>query len=154
MMDLVCGFLRNTISDSPPIFDEVIQGRKDVSKILWIFGLNKYNQKYPLNNSSQNDLMIYWEQMIKKSKKEKISLLELERRLFNYFTIQLENYKEVKKIIKKIIHNSFKSEIKEFPDFDYLVEEIVIYINKYSVKEDYYEELIEFTFQGRNTPKY
>ena len=140
--------------NTPPIFDEVIQGRKDVSKILWIFGLNKYNQKYPLNNSSQNNLIIYWEQMIKKSKKEKISLLELERRLFNYFTIQLENYKKVKKIIKKIIHNYFKSEIKEFPDFDYLVEEIVIYINKYSVKEDYYEELIEFTFQGRNTPKY
>ena len=100
--------------NTPPIFDEVIQGRKDVSKILWIFGLNKYNQKYPLNKSSQNDLMIYWEQMIKKSKKEKISLLELERRLFNYFTIQLENYKEVKKMIKKIIHNSFIS------DFEYL----------------------------------
>ena len=84
--------------------------------------------------------------MIKKSKKEKISLLELERILFNYFTIELENYKKVKNIIKKIIRNSFKSEVKEFPDFDYLVEEIVIYINKYSVKEDYYEELIEFTF--------
>lgn len=56
--------------------------------------------------------------------------------------------------IQDIIDRSFKSEIKEFPDFDYLVEEIVNYINKYSVKEDYFEDLIEFTFQGRNTPKY
>jgi len=62
--------------------------------------------------------------------------------------------KKTERKVKKIIRDSFKSEIKEFPDFDYLVEEIVNYINKYSVKEDYFEELIEFTFQGRNTPKY
>lgn len=58
------------------------------------------------------------------------------------------------KTIIEIIDQSFKSEIKEFADFDYLIEEIVSFINKYSIKEDYFEELIEFTFQGRNTPKY
>ena len=34
--------------------------------------------------------------------------------------------------IQDIIDRSFKSEIKEFPDFDYLVEEIVNYINNIS----------------------
>ena len=54
--------------------------------------------------------------------------------------------------IQDIIDRSFKSEIKGFPDFDYLVEEIVNYINKYSVKEDYFEDLIEF-FSGKKYTK-
>lgn len=59
-----------------------------------------------------------------------------------------------KQTILKIITDRFSHEIQEFSDFDFLVEEIVAYINKHSVKEDYFEDLIEFVFQGRNTPKY
>ncbi len=71
--------------NAPPIFDEVILGKKDEYNKRWISGLNKY-QEYPFkNNTSKKNLRRYWEQMIKKSKKEKISLKQLERILFNYF---------------------------------------------------------------------
>ena len=140
--------------NTPPIFDEVIQGKKYKKTGDWISGLNFHNQNSPIDNYKKNDLKKYWIEMIRKSKEEKISLLDLERILFNHFRNESEIFSKTQKIILKTIDDGFKSEIKEFPDFHFLVFEIVSYIIKYSVKEDYFEELIEFTFQGRNTPKY
>ena len=172
--------------NAPPIFDEVILGKKDEYKKRWISGLNKYQKYHPLNNNtSQENLIRYWKQMIKKSKKEKISLKQLERILFNCFTIRSINHNTTTKVLKEVISGSSKSEIKKFPrgknhekatklekeqykHFNYLVDEIALYINKYLVKEKYFkrvykkeyellkddfEKLIEFAFQGRNEPK-
>jgi hypothetical protein len=140
--------------NTPPILDEVIQGKKEDKTGMWISGLNFYNQISPIDRYKKKDLERYWVEMIKKSKEENISLLDLERILFNHFRNTSKIFETTQKIILKTIDDGFKSEIKELPDFDYLVLEIVSYIVKHSVNEDYFEELIEFTFQGRNTPKY
>tara|TARA_B100001769_G_C21892137_1_gene482024 strand:+ start:21 stop:665 length:645 start_codon:yes stop_codon:yes gene_type:complete len=177
--------------NSLPIYDQVIRGKKDNYNKRWISGLNKYNPEDPLKDK-EIDLTRYWKQMIEKSEKEKITLERLERILFNYFIIRSENHKTTTKVLEKVISGSSKSEIKKFPrgknhkkatklekeqykHFDYLVDEIALYINKYLVKEecfnpvktdealvekeeyelfkDNFEKLIEFAFQGRNEPK-
>jgi hypothetical protein len=71
--------------NTPPIFDEVIQGKKDKNTGMWISGLNFHNQNSPIDKYKKNDLKKYWIEMIRKSKEEKISLLDLERILFNHF---------------------------------------------------------------------
>ena len=54
---------------------------------MWISGLNFYNQDSPIDRYKKKDLKRYWVGMIKKSKEENISLLDLERILFNYFRV-------------------------------------------------------------------
>ena len=63
--------------NTPPILDDVIQR-----------GLNFYNQDYPIDRYKKKDLKRYWVEMIKKSKEENISLLDLERILFNHFSVR------------------------------------------------------------------
>lgn len=63
--------------NTPPILDDVIQR-----------GLNFYNQDSPIDRYKKKDLKRYWVKMIKKSKEENISLLDLERILFNHFRNQ------------------------------------------------------------------
>ena len=72
--------------NTPPILDEVIQGKKDKTG-MWISGLNFYNQDNPIDRYKKKDLKRYWVEMIKKSKEENISLLDLERILFNHFRV-------------------------------------------------------------------
>lgn len=59
-----------------------------------------------------------------------------------------------KKEIKQIIKDSFVKDIQNFPEFDFLIDEIVLFINSNSINEYYFEELIDFVFQGRNMVKY
>lgn len=54
---------------------------------MWISGLNFYNQDSPIDRYKKKDLKRYWIEMIKKSKEENISLLDLERILFNHFRV-------------------------------------------------------------------
>ena len=60
--------------DTLPIFDSIIQN-----------GFNKI-QGNSLNNYKVEHLEFYWKQMIEKSKKEDITLKQLERLLFNYWS--------------------------------------------------------------------
>ena len=67
-------WLYNKLKDeSLPIFDDIIQS-----------GFNSINS-YNLNLRKRKDLEFYWKQMVEKSRKEKISLVKLERLLFNYW---------------------------------------------------------------------
>ena len=67
-------WLYNKLQDeSLPIFDDIIQS-----------GFNNINT-YNLNLRKQTDLEFYWKQMVEKSRKENISLVKLERLLFNYW---------------------------------------------------------------------
>jgi len=59
-----------------------------------------------------------------------------------------------KKEIEQIIKDSFIKDIQNFPEFDFLIDEIVLFINSNSINEYYFEELIDFVFQGRNMVKY
>ncbi|MDC1030933.1 hypothetical protein OAR08_00825 [Flavobacteriaceae bacterium] len=74
--------------NTPPILDEVIQGKKEDETGMWISGLNFYNQDTPIDRYKKKDLKRYWIEMIKKSKEENISLLDLERILFNHFSVR------------------------------------------------------------------
>ena len=60
--------------DTLPIFDLRIQN-----------GFNKI-QGNSLKNDKEEHLEFYWKQMIEKSKKEDITLKQLERLLFNYWS--------------------------------------------------------------------
>ena len=67
-------WLYNKLQDeSLPIFDDIIQS-----------GFNNINT-YNLNLRKQTDLEFYWKQMVEKSRRENISLVKLERLLFNYW---------------------------------------------------------------------
>ena len=59
--------------ESLPIFDDIIQS-----------GFNNINT-YNLNLRKQTDLEFYWKEMVEKSRRENISLVKLERLLFNYW---------------------------------------------------------------------